>query len=105
LGTDESEGFPDYTGWYVDTVSIVDGRTCCGGITPPQIVDTWQTNGAIVFSFNTMAGVTYVTEFKGGLGTNTGWVPLQTNTGNGARRSVTNSTLGATNRYFRVKAQ
>lgn len=105
LGTDESVGYPEHKGWYVDSVSISDGRTCCSGLVPPQIVETRQTNGSIVFSFNTIAGVTYITESRGGTGTNFPWQPLQTNAGTGSKRSVTNSLSGATNRFFRVKAQ
>jgi hypothetical protein len=106
FATDESVGFPTHTGWYVDTVSILDGYVCCSGLVAPQIIETRRTNGAIVFSFNTVAGITYITEFKNGLGSNFVWTPLKTNAGDGTKKSVTNSTSATpTNRFFRVRAQ
>ena len=102
LGTDESES---QIGWNVDTVSVSDGYACCQQSAPPQIVDILPSNNNIVFSFNTVAGQTYVTEYQNVLATNLVWTPLQTNTGNGAKRSVTNATGAAANRFFRVKLQ
>jgi hypothetical protein len=102
LATDESEGAP---GWYVDTISIQDGYNCCESLGVPQIIDTRRTNNTLVFSFNTSPGATYVTEFKSLLNTNVAWTPLQTNIGDGTKKSVTNSVNAAANRFFRVKAQ
>ena len=62
-------------------------------------------NNNIVFSFNTVAGRTYVTEFQNVLATNQVWTPLQTNSGDGAKKSVTNSPGAGANRFFRVKVQ
>jgi len=101
MATDESVAA---TGWYVDTISLIDGYTCCTTTLAPQIVDTRRANGAIVFSFETQAGKTYVTEFRSVLESNAVWTPLQTNSGDGTRQSITNATGAATNRFFRVRA-
>ena len=82
-----------------------DGFVCCQTPIAPQITDTKQTNGNIVFSFNTASGHSYVTEYKGVLSTNVAWTPLQTNAGDGAKKFVTNFIAVATNRFFRVRTQ
>ncbi|HWN95590.1 MAG TPA: hypothetical protein VNT99_11200 [Methylomirabilota bacterium] len=94
------------TGWNVDSISLSDGYACCqASLMPLEIVGTRQTNNSIVFSFNTVSGQTYVTEFKSAVTTNLTWTPLQTNSGNGAMRSVTNALAPGVNRFFRVKVQ
>ena len=102
LGTDDSLAV---NGWYVDSVSVSDGAVCCQSLIVPQIVETRRTNNNLVFSFNTTAGQIYITEFKGTLTTNFAWTPLQTNTGDGTKKSVTNVLGTATNRFYRVKVQ
>lgn len=91
-------------GWYVDTISVADGYDCCHSIVPPQITNVHKNGENIVFSFNTVPGQSYVTEFKSLLSTNAVWNSLQTNNGDGSTKSVTNS-AGASQRYFRVKVQ
>jgi len=100
LGSDGSFGL---TGWHVDTISVTDQS----GLSPvaPQIVDTRGVDNNIVFSFSTVPGQTYITEFKNLLTTNALWLPLQTHTGDGLKKSVTNSTSAASQRYFRVRTQ
>lgn len=105
LGTDSSNEVAPFYGWNVDTVSIADSYVCCRNLITPQIIETRRTNNSIVFSFNTVAGQTYVTEYKNVLGSNVVWTPLQTNTGDGSKKSVTNSTTASTNRFFRVRGQ
>jgi hypothetical protein len=92
------------TGWHVDTIVVSAGFNCCHSLVPPQIVDTRNSGGNIVFSFNTLPGQTYITEFKDVLSTNTPWNPLRTNTGDGTKKSVTNL-IDGTQRYFRVQTQ
>lgn len=103
MATDESVAA---VGWFVDTVSIIDGYACCIAVPTlaPQIIETRHTNDAIVFSFHTQSNKTYVTEYRDKLQTNVAWVPLQTNAGDGTKKTVTN-TATLTNRFFRVKAQ
>jgi hypothetical protein len=92
-------------GWNVDSISLIDNYTCCHGLVPPQIVETRQAGNTTVFSFNTLAGQTYITEYKNTLATNDAWIALQTNAGDGTKKSVTNGVSAATNRFFRVKTQ
>jgi hypothetical protein len=72
---------------------------------PPQIVDLRQASGNILFSFNSVAGQNYITEFKSAIATNLAWTALQTNAGDGTRITVTNSWLAGTNRFLRVKTE
>ena len=91
------------TGWFVDSVSLSDGYTCCGQLVTPQIVNVSRSGNNFGFSFDTIKGQTYITEQKSVVnGTN--WSPVQTNAGNGLRVSVTNVISGL-QRYYRVKAQ
>jgi hypothetical protein len=100
--SDSSQGA---TGWNVDTISIIDGYSCCHTLVPPQIVDTRIVNTNLAFSFNTVAGQTYVVEYQNVLATNLAWTPFQTNTGDGLKKSVTNLTGAATSRFYRVETQ
>ncbi len=102
LGTDESLG---EVGWYVDTITILEGYSCCRDLIAPQLVETHPLNNSIVFSFNSVPGQTYVTEYQSVLSTGLVWTALQTNLGDGTPKSVTNS-MGATGqRFIRVKSQ
>jgi hypothetical protein len=102
LGNDASVS---YDGWYVDSVVVFDGAACCHTLAPPIIMNPRRENGAATFSFTTVVGQEYITEFKDTLDTNLAWVPFQTNAGDGGWHSVTNPMTGATNRFFRVRTQ
>lgn len=88
LATDNSNSD---TGWYVDTVSLVDGATCCSGVSAPKITSARYTGPSFVFSFNSLLGHSYISEAATALGTNTIWTPFQTNTGTGGIQFVTNA--------------
>jgi hypothetical protein len=103
MATDETNENPPYPGWYVDTISISEGYTCCHPLVPPRIADPRKAGTDIVFSFDTMPAQTYITEFKTVLSTNTPWIPVQTNAGDGTTKSLTNSTSGASSGFFRVR--
>jgi hypothetical protein len=92
-------------GWYVDSVSVSQGYACCHQIVPPTIVGARKQTTNIVFSFLSLPGQTYVTEFKNRLATNLNWSPLRTNAGDGTHKSITNSLGAATNRFYRVRTQ
>ena len=92
-------------GWYVDTVSVSEGYSCCRTLIAPQLVDTWNVNNNVVFSFNSVPGQTYVTEYQTVLSTGLVWTALQTNLGDGTRKSVTNAAGAAAQRFLRVKTQ
>jgi hypothetical protein len=101
MASDSSQGG---LGWYVDSILIVDGYVCCRAPEPTQIVNSRGTNNYFVFSFDTVIGPTYITEFKNTLASNVVWTPLQTNVGDGTMKSVTNLMV-STNRFFRVKTE
>jgi hypothetical protein len=92
-------------GWYVDTISISEGYSCCRTLIAPQLVDTWNVNNNVVFSFNILPGQTYVTEYQTVLSTGLVWTALQTNVGDGTRKSITNAAGAAAQRFLRIKTQ
>jgi len=52
-GSDSSIGYP---GWYIDTISIIDGFTCCaGGVSPAsfQITSIVRSNNNILINWTT----------------------------------------------------
>jgi hypothetical protein len=102
LGSDSSD---NYTGWYVDTVSIsVPVYDCCHPIAPPSIVDVRRLPPSqMVFSYDSLPGTTYVIETRTNL-TIGYWTAIQTNVGNGMRLSCTNSTTSGA-AFFRLRAQ
>ncbi len=55
FGSDSSVGYP---GWYVDTISINDGTTCCTGSQPVFQSINW-TNNTSYLTWLATAGVTY----------------------------------------------
>jgi len=101
LGTDATIAA---TGWYVDTLSISDGFDCCRALVPPLIVNPRRAGTNLAFSFNSLAGQSYVVEANTNL-TNHLWLPLRTNAGNGALQSYTNDAPGAPQRFFRLRTQ
>jgi hypothetical protein len=102
LATDQSEG---WVGWYVDSVAIFEGYSCCRSLVAPQLVNSRNDNNKLIFSFDSLSGQSYVTEFQTALSTGVVWVPLQTNVGDGTRKSVTNVTGSAAQRFLRIKTQ
>jgi hypothetical protein len=56
------------------------------------------------FSYDSLAGKTYVVEVKTNVVAAT-WSPVQTNAGDGSLQSCTNSTAATPRRYFRVRMQ
>ena len=59
---------------------------------------------SMAFSYDGLFGQTYFIETASNL-TSTGWVALETNTGNGSRVSFTNSTQGAKEGFYRLRTQ
>ena len=91
------------TGWYVDTIALLDGSTCCTAAIAPTILNLRRTSTNIAFSFNSITGQTYNVEYKGSLSL-TNWQTFQTITGNGTLKSVTNPITAGTNRFFRLRS-
>jgi hypothetical protein len=101
LGSDESVG---YDGWYVDTVRVEDGYTCCQFLVAPTIVNPRQSAGQLAFSYNTVTNQTYIVESTPVLGTNQVWTAVKTNAGNGTLQSFTNNVPGP-QQFFRLRTQ
>ena len=102
-GTDTStSGGSPQPGWFVDSVSLLDGTTCCSGLMPPTIVNVRNVGNNVAFSFASAPGHTYNVEYKGSL-TVSNWLPLQTILGDGSVKDVTNF-LTTTNRFFRLNS-
>ncbi|MBI5384035.1 MAG: trypsin-like peptidase domain-containing protein [Verrucomicrobia bacterium] len=102
LGTDSSVSS---SGWSVDTLSVLDGYSCSRCLASPLIMNVRAVPpDSFVFSFTTATGQAYLVESKTNV-TSTNWVLLQTNSGDGAAVSFTNSTAGDGERYFRVRTE
>lgn len=98
-GTDSSNSG---NGWFVDSISVGDGATCCPGFNEPLLFDVRVVNGAITFSFQTTAGQSYQVDYKDSLNSGV-WQPLQTIPGNGAVKHFTNSITPAAG-FFRLRS-
>ncbi|HET7626252.1 MAG TPA: trypsin-like peptidase domain-containing protein [Verrucomicrobiae bacterium] len=96
-GTDKSVGGGS---WYVDNVAV-SAPVCCAS--PPLVFGPQMAGASFVFSFATLPGTGYAVEFKNAL-TDLNWQTLETLTGDGTIKTITNSASGA-QRYFRVLTQ
>jgi hypothetical protein len=99
-GTDNSTSA---TGWYVDSISLSDGFSCCSSSTTPTIVNVTRNGTNITFSFASVVGQSYTVEFKDSLSISN-WTTLQTISGNGATKIITNSLSASAQRFYRVKS-
>ena len=97
-GTDSSLGG---SGWYLDTISVIDGFACC--ISPPTIVNVLRNGTNINFSFPTISGQNYTVEYKDSLSVSN-WLTLQSVSGDGTTKVITNSLSASTTRFYRVRA-
>jgi M6 family metalloprotease-like protein len=95
-----SDGTLGATGWYVDSVLVLE-RGCSYPTTMPVLVNAQNRGNDIVFSFNTRNGIYYAIEYKDTLG-ETPWIPLTVVPGNGALLSLTNN-INATSRFYRLR--
>ena len=103
LGSDNSSGA---VGWYVDTISVSQpAYSCCMSLMRPLIVDTRKLGpNSMAFSYDSLVGQTYFVEATTNLSA-ASWITLQTNVGDGSRKSCTNSTSDPAERYFRVRSR
>jgi hypothetical protein len=99
MGTDRDNAG---TGWYVDSLVVGDGISCCSGLRAPNIVNVRQVGDNVAFSFQSVLGQNYQVEAKGALDTAI-WQTLQTIVGDGTVKHFTN-TLTPTNRFFRLRS-
>ncbi len=98
VGTDSSTGA---NGWWVDSITVSDGFSCCSAAVAPTLVNLRRTADNFAFSFASVAGRTYEVEYKGSL-SESNWQTLQTLTGDGLMKHFTNSSV-TTNRYLRLR--
>jgi hypothetical protein len=100
LGSDTSVGA---TGWYVDSVSITGGYTCCSSLTRPLLLSPQVvgTNG-LAFAYDAMPAQHYIVQTAPALG-GSNWTALQTNVGTGSRVWYTNTSGGPNQRHFRLR--
>jgi hypothetical protein len=106
LATDTANGYGG-TGWYVDTVAITEGYSCCTpGTNAPPVIDLHSLTASTTnfsFSVASVTGATYTLEYKNSLA-DTNWTPLLPSvTGTGGAISL-QDTNGATfpSRFYRV---
>jgi hypothetical protein len=101
LGSDRSNSG---TGWYVDDVLVLDGYSCCHSLVAPRLVDVRRVGGNVVFSFDSVAGQSYVVEATTDLAHGP-WTEGATKSGDGSVQSYTNATAGVEQRFFRLRTQ
>lgn len=70
----------------------------------PVVLSPVLHSNLFLFSFGTVPGQAYVTEYKNQL-TEENWIPLQTNTGDGGTATVTNVISAGPQRFFRLRLQ
>ncbi len=89
-------------GWWVDTISIVDGGgyECCQGLFSPGLINPRIIGTNFIFSFQSAAGQSYSVESATNLSSRA-WTPLETVTGNGTVLTLTNS-LGLAQTFYRL---
>jgi len=90
------------TGWYIDTVSIIDGYySCCVPIPAvATLVNPQSSGGNFNFSFQTTPGQSYTIQYTDDLAIPS-WITLDSIVGDGSLYSVTDSP-GAAQRFYRV---
>ena len=101
LGCDRSTAG---SGWYVDSVFISDGTTCCRQLVLPTIANPKQSGPNFTFSYDSVSGQSYIVETKSHLN-DPFWIPTRTNAGDGSVQSYTNTATGTPQRFFRLRTQ
>ncbi|MGO8678144.1 MAG: protease pro-enzyme activation domain-containing protein [Limisphaerales bacterium] len=101
FGTDTGNAYGG-TGWYIDSISIVDGSySCCIPATAvPALVNPQSSSGNFSFSFQTVSGQSYTIQYTDDLA-NPSWTTLYSFTGDGSVRLVAD-TPGVSQRFYRV---
>jgi hypothetical protein len=92
------------SGWYVDSVFLSDGTTCCRQLVLPTIANPRQIGTNFTFSYSSVTSQSYIVETKVNLDSPS-WIPIGTNAGNGSIQSYTNRTGDAARRFFRLRTQ
>ena len=95
-GTDNSIGA---SGWYIDNILVDDGSARIS----PMIINLTRNVTNFTFSFATVSGQNYTVEYKDSLSASN-WTSLQTLSGDGSVKSVTNFITASPQRFYRVKS-
>jgi hypothetical protein len=90
-------------GWWVDTISITDGGSyvCCDGPWEPLLASPQIQGTNFTFFFQTASHQTYTVEYNNVL-SGAAWMPVQTFTGDGTIRIITNG-LNSSQGYYRLR--
>jgi hypothetical protein len=90
-------------GWWVDTILITDGGSyvCCDGPWAPLLAGPQIQGTNFTFSLQTASNQTYTVEYNNVL-SGAAWTPVQTFTGDGTVRIVTNG-LNSSQGYYRIR--
>jgi hypothetical protein len=105
-GTDNSTSG---AGWYIDTISILDGSyECCGsgtGPTAPAIARVESTGTGVAIYATSLPGVLYTLEYKNSL-TDPGWIPLPPAVpGTGSQIVFHDGASVLTNRFYLIRGE
>ena len=89
------------SGWYIDSITILDGYyTCCNPLVAPAILNPQISGTNLTFSFQTVADQTYSVQYKSNL-TDPTWTTLQSLTGDGSVTSISDSLI-VPQRFYRI---
>ncbi len=87
------------TGWYIDSVTVMDGYyACCSPLVAPTISNPQFDGTNVTFSFQTVPGQGYTVQYKNNL-TDAAWIPLQSVAGDGTVKQITD-TPGSPQRFY-----
>jgi len=102
LATDTGNAYGS-VGWWIDTISIIDGGgyVCCGGPWEPLITNPQIQGTNFLFSFQSVSNQSYTVEYNNAL-SGAAWTPVQTNLGDGTVLTITNG-LDASQRFYRLR--
>jgi hypothetical protein len=101
FATDTGNSTP-VTGWFVDSVTVSDGATCCSSIPRPMITSISRTGTSVNLTWTAAAGVSYRLQYKTDL-TTTNWTAVAGDVlAGGSSASKTDSPATNAERFYRV---
>jgi hypothetical protein len=90
------------TGWYVDTISVRDGFTCCVGAAAPVILSIARNTNSVSIVWSSTSGLSYRLQYNTNLLT-TNWYDVAGDVlAGGATASKTDTNGVSANRFYRV---
>jgi hypothetical protein len=99
LGCDSSV---NTIGWYVDTVSVVDGFSCCASVPRPSFSSISRSGTNVFLTWSATPGVSYRLQYNTNLNT-TNWFDAGDILASSASVSVTNFPATNAQRFYRVR--